>query len=88
MIRLPILVQFEYHTDAVDAACLAEHLHYALNDDPAVPGLRIPTLFIPQDGTDDMPKPRMAPEADRTRPAIVGEWPHVGGLHRQAARAL
>ncbi len=73
MIRLPILVQFEYHTDAVDAACLAEHLHYALNDDPAVPGLRIPTLFIPQDGTDDMPKPRMAPEADRVLVVVLAE---------------
>jgi hypothetical protein len=33
MTRLPILVQFEFHTGSSDAAALAEHLHTALNDD-------------------------------------------------------
>lgn len=70
MTRLPLLVQFEYHTAAKEAADLAG-LHRALNDDPAVPGLRIPTLFLPNDGTDRVPEPRLAVEAERVLVVVL-----------------
>lgn len=72
-VKLPVLVQFEYHTGSEPAASLAEYLHTALNDDPSVPGLRIPTLFIPHDGTDSVPAPQLAVEAERVLVVLLAD---------------
>lgn len=71
--RAPILVQLEYHPDSEDAASMAEHVHSALNDDPAVPGLRIPTLFTPLDGTAAAPTAGLAPEAERVLVVVLAD---------------
>jgi hypothetical protein len=63
--KAPLLVQFAYHTSSDEAELLAECLHSALNDDPSVPGLRIPTLFMPETEPNDVPEPKLATEADR-----------------------
>ena len=73
MTRAPVLVQFEYHTGSEVAGALAEELHASLNDDPAVPGLRIPTVFIPHDGTDGVPEPQVAIEADRVLVVLLAD---------------
>jgi hypothetical protein len=82
MTRHPLLVQFEYHTGSTDAASLAEYLHGALNDDPAVPGLRIPTVFIPHEGTNSVPEPRLAGEADRILVVVLADDHLAAHAHR------
>lgn len=69
----PILVQFEYHPRSEEAASIAENLHTALNDDPAVPGLRIPTLFTRDNNTDVVPEPRIAEEAERVLVVVLAD---------------
>lgn len=65
MMRLPVLVQFEYHAASETAAATADYLHDALNDDPSVPGLRVPTCFVPETGSLEPPVTQLASEADR-----------------------
>src|SRR6476646_5336283 len=48
---VPLLVHLVFHPQSADARKHAECLHQALNEDPAVPGLRIPTRFTSEDGT-------------------------------------
>src|SRR5438309_2127049 len=62
MTRFPLLVQFEYHIGSKAAAATADYLHEVLNDDPAVPGLRVPTCFVRDAGTIDPPEPQIASE--------------------------
>ena len=47
----PLVVQLVFHPESKDASDLALWLHNRLNQDPAVPGLRIPTVFLDEDGT-------------------------------------
>ena len=53
---VPFLVHLVFHPQSRKARKLAESLHKALNDDPAVPGLRIPTRFTPEDKANLPPK--------------------------------
>lgn len=69
--RLPLLIQFEYHVGSKEAAATAEWLHSKFNDDPAVPGIRIPTCFTPNDGSFQPPQPRIAPEAERVMVIVL-----------------
>jgi hypothetical protein len=50
MSKLPLLVHVIFHPASEDARGLARTIHKALNADPAVPGLRVPTVFCPTDG--------------------------------------
>jgi hypothetical protein len=47
----PLLVHLMFHPSSSDARKLAGALHHALNDDAAVPGLRVPTALLAEDGT-------------------------------------
>ncbi len=85
MTALPIVVQFEYHTASRAAAALAEQLHVSLNDDPAVPGLRIPTVFTPHDGTDDVPEPQLAVEAERVVVVLLADDHLAAHSHRSSS---
>lgn len=80
--KAPILVQLEYHTASTEATELSEYLYSALNDDPAVPGLRIPTVFIPFDGTNSVPEPRLAAEADRILVVVLADDHLAAHAHR------
>lgn len=71
--KFPLIVQFEYYPDSNPAAAIAEYIHFILNDDPAVPGLRIPTSFIPDDGSLDPPEPRISSEADRVLVVLIAD---------------
>ena len=71
--KFPLLVQFEFHTASKEAAAAAEYLHEALNADPAVPGLQIPTYFTPDDGSGEPPVPRVATEADRVLVILLAD---------------
>ena len=74
MSTVPLLVHFVYHPASPDAADLALRLHAHLNDDPAVPGLRIPTLFVPDDKTGAPPTEEVLPsEADRVAVVLLAD---------------
>jgi len=49
---IPLLVHLVFHPQSTQARQIAESLHEALNKDPAVPGLRVPTRFTIEDETD------------------------------------
>jgi len=51
MSQPPLLIHIVFHPASQPMRELALHLHHALNDDPVVPGLRIPTQFCADDGT-------------------------------------
>ena len=80
--KAPLLVQFAYHTSSDEAELLAECLHSALNDDPSVPGLRIPTLFMPETGPNDVPEPELATEADRVLVVALADDHLAAHAHR------
>jgi hypothetical protein len=84
--KFPLLVQFVYHPGSKDAAEVADFLHSALNDEPAVPGLRIPTCFIPDDGTLAPPEPELAGEADRVVVVLLAD-DHLAANARRPANA-
>ncbi len=71
--KFPLLVQFEFHPASADAAAMAEYLRTAINDDPAVPGLRIPTCFTPDDYSFMPPEPRLSGEADRVLVVLLAD---------------
>lgn len=48
---VPLLVHLVFHPHSTVAREHAECLHQTLNEDPSVPGLRIPTRFTPEDET-------------------------------------
>ncbi len=80
--RAAVLVQLEYHPTSTAAATMADNLHRALNDDPAVPGLRIPTLFIPDDGMGSVPEPQLAVEAERVLVVVLADDHLAAQAHR------
>jgi hypothetical protein len=53
--RQPLLVHLVFHPASQEARATALMLHAALNDDPALPGLRIPTAIACEDGSDFPP---------------------------------
>ena len=50
MRKPPLLVHLIFHPASDEARALARTIHKALNADPAMPGLRVPTVFCPTDG--------------------------------------
>lgn len=73
MTKFPLLVQFEFHTASAEAAATAEYLRTVINDDAAVPGLRIPTCFTPDDYSFMPPEPRLSEEADRVLVVLLAD---------------
>lgn len=71
--KFPLLVQFEFHPASSDAAAMAEYLRTIINDDPSVPGLRIPTTFTPDDYSFMPPEPRLSEEADRVLVVLLAD---------------
>ncbi|MCB1909748.1 MAG: TIR domain-containing protein [Rhodocyclaceae bacterium] len=62
---LPLLVHLIFHPASDDARKLAMSLHDALNDDPAIPGLRVPTVLVAEDGSGLPPADYRFLEAER-----------------------
>lgn len=71
--KVPVLVQFEFHPASAEAAAMAEHLRDVINDDAAVPGLRIPTSFTPDDYSFMPPEPKLSEEADRVLIVLLAD---------------
>lgn len=47
----PLLVHLVFHPDSEQARNLAGALHRSLNSDPLLPGLRVPTVMLSEDGS-------------------------------------
>ncbi|HEV7517042.1 MAG TPA: TIR domain-containing protein [Thermoanaerobaculia bacterium] len=76
MIKPPLLVRVAFHPQSEEARRLAVDLHHALNDDPAVPGLRIPTAFVPEDGTGAPPDAvTLGTDAEREFVIVLADAP-------------
>jgi len=71
--KFPLFVQFEFHPASTDAAAMAEYLRAVINDDSAVPGLRIPTGFTPDDYSFLPPEPQLSQEADRVFVVLLAD---------------
>lgn len=50
MRKPPLILHIIFHPASAEGRGLARTIHKTLNADPAVPGLRIPTVFCPTDG--------------------------------------
>ena len=49
---LSLMVHIVFHPKSINSRKLAEKIYLSLNDDPAIPGLRIPIKFTIEDGTE------------------------------------
>lgn len=75
MTKPPLLAHIVFHPESEDARDLARTIHKALNADPVVPGLRVPTVFCPTDGA--MPPVTYAlDEAERSFVVVLADY-HV-----------
>lgn len=71
--KFPLAVQLEYFVRSKEASDTAEWLQTKFNDDPAVPGIRIPVYFTPDDGSLEPPEPLIANEAERVMVVLLAD---------------
>ena len=69
----PLLVHLIFHPASMQARGLAMDIHRALNDDPALPGLRIPTRFACEDGSGFPPATFDLNEAERSVVVVLAD---------------
>ncbi|MBI3273107.1 MAG: TIR domain-containing protein [Planctomycetes bacterium] len=69
----PLLVHLVFHPDSTDARELAVAIHRALHDDPALPGLRVPTVVLPEDGTGLPPARHDLDEAEHSLVVVFAD---------------
>ena len=76
----PLLIHLVFHPKSDEARALAKAFHQALNSDPLLPGLRVPTVMLEEDGTGLPPLRHDLGEAEHSI-AIVFSDDHmvVGG---------
>ena len=70
--RPSLLVHVLFHPDSERARALARSIHGALNTDPLVPGLRVPTSFCPTDGGRPTEPPDLE-QADRNVVVVLAD---------------
>jgi hypothetical protein len=61
----PLFVHLVFHPQSDNARSLATALHTALNSDPRLPGLRVPTVLLPEDSSGLPPAEYSLLEAER-----------------------
>ena len=71
--RTPLLVHLLFHPASSGARALALSVHRALNDDPAVPGLRVPTVIAAEDGTSLPPTRHSLGDAERNVVVVLAD---------------
>ena len=73
MKKSPLLVHLVFHPASALARELAMSIHKALNDDPSLPGLRIPTRFACEDGSGFPPLELDLDEAERSVVVVLAD---------------
>lgn len=71
--RFPLAIQLEYYIGSKEASDTGEWLQAKFNDDPAVPGIRIPIYFTPDEGNLEPPEPMIASEAERVMVVLLAD---------------
>jgi len=69
----PLMVHLIFHPASEAARRHARQLHHALNEDPASPGLRVPTALMPEDGTFLPPKSLDLDEAEHSVVVVLAD---------------
>jgi len=69
----PLLVHLIFHPSSDEGRALALALHDALNDDPAVPGLRVPTVLAAEDGSHLPPMEHRLDDAVRNIVVVLAD---------------
>lgn len=69
----PLLVHLVSHPGSAPAREMATAIHAAMNDDPALPGLRIPTRFACEDGSGFPPARLDLDEAERSVVVVLAD---------------
>jgi hypothetical protein len=69
----PLLIHLMFHPASAQARALATKLHAALNNDPALPGLRVPTVLLAEDGTNLPPKDHDLNEAEKSAVVLLAD---------------
>jgi len=64
--KTPLLVHLVFHPESTSARALAKHIHVALNVDPVVQGLRIPTLFCRENNAHLPPADQQLDQAEHS----------------------
>lgn len=73
MKKPPLLVHLIFHPESKSARELATAIHRALNDDPALPGLRVPTRFACEDRSGFPPTFLDLDEAERSVVVVLAD---------------
>src|SRR6185436_4767522 len=71
--RPPLLVHLVFHPESAETRALASHIHRALNDDPAVPALRVPTVIAVEDGRGLPPHRHDLDEAEHSGVIVLAD---------------
>ena len=64
--KTPLLVHLVFHPESASARALAKQIHVALNVDPVVQGLRIPTLFCRENSAHLPPADQQLDQAEHS----------------------
>lgn len=71
--RAPLLIHLMFHPASVQARTLATKLHEGLNNDPALPGLRVPTVLLAENGTGQPPEDHDLNEAEKSVVVLLAD---------------
>jgi len=71
--RSPLLVHLIFHPGSAPARSLATNIYQALNDDPSLAGLKIPTVLACEDGTGFPPLAFDPDEAERSVVIVLAD---------------
>lgn len=69
----PLLVHLVFHPDSVHARELAVLLHRSFNSDPLLPGLRVPTVMLSEDGSGLPPEIHNLDEAQHSIVIVLAD---------------
>ncbi len=72
-VRAPLLIHLIFHPQSSEARSLAHAFYQALNSDPVLPGLRIPTVLAVEDGTGLPPVRHDLDEAEHSVAVVLAD---------------
>lgn len=83
----PLLIHLVFHPRSDEARALAKAFHQALNSDPLLPGLRVPTVMLEEDGTGLPPVHHDLGEAEHSIAIVFSDDHMVTGGAAQEGRS-